>query len=122
MATVAVIGAGAVGSYYGARLALPGLGPIGANGLANLRDFQVPVAAYEDTTEEARLTVKWGGAFQACSIAQSPLDVVAWHGNYTPYKYDLRTLSPVGSVLVDHPAGRQGFRFRLQSAGSDWEL
>ncbi|WP_299394373.1 homogentisate 1,2-dioxygenase [Pelagibius sp.] len=94
---------GYVCENYGACLALPGLGPIGANGLANPRDFQVPVAAYEDTTEEARLTVKWGGAFQACSIAQSPLDVVAWHGNYTPYKYDLRTFSPVGSVLVDHP-------------------
>ncbi|NIA69284.1 homogentisate 1,2-dioxygenase [Pelagibius litoralis] len=94
---------GYVCENYGAAFNLPDLGPIGANGLANARDFQTPAAAFEDRAEEARLTVKWGGAFHACDIGQSPLDVVAWHGNYAPYKYDLKRFSPVNAVLFDHP-------------------
>ena len=88
---------------YGAKLTLPDRGPIGANCLANPRDFKTPVAAYEDKEHPCRLTVKWCGSFHRTEISQSPLDVVAWHGNYAPYKYDLRTYSPVGSVLFDHP-------------------
>ena len=87
---------------YGGALTLPERGPIGANCLANPRDFMTPVAAYEDRELPSRLTMKWGGAFWATDIAQSPLDVVAWHGNYAPYKYDLRRYSPVGPVLFDH--------------------
>ncbi len=87
---------------YGGGLTLPERGPIGANCLANPRDFLTPVAAYEDRDGPARLVVKWGGALWEADIAHSPLDVVAWHGNYAPYKYDLRRFSPVGPLLFDH--------------------
>jgi homogentisate 1,2-dioxygenase len=88
---------------YAAGFKLPDRGPIGANCLANPRDFLTPVAAYEDKEEPSTLYVKWGGELYATDIGQSPLDVVAWHGNYAPYKYDLRTFSPVGATLFDHP-------------------
>lgn len=89
---------------YGAKLTLPDRGPIGANCLANPRDFKTPVAAYEDKDGTmCRLTVKWCGTFHETHIDHSPLDVVAWHGNYAPYKYDLTTFSPVGAILFDHP-------------------
>ncbi|OCC01376.1 homogentisate 1,2-dioxygenase [Labrys sp. WJW] len=87
---------------YGGALTLPERGPIGANCLANPRDFLTPVAAYEDREVPSRLHVKWGGTLWSAAINQSPLDVVAWHGNYAPYKYDLRRYSPVGPVLYDH--------------------
>ena len=87
---------------YGGALTLPERGPIGANCLANPRDFLTPVAAYEDRDAPSTLTVKWGGSLWRTEIAHSPLDVVAWHGNYAPYKYDLRRYSPVGPVLFDH--------------------
>lgn len=88
---------------YGAKFTLPNRGPIGANCLANPRDFKTPVAAFEDVVKPSTLTVKWCGKFFSTAINQSPLDVVAWHGNYAPYKYDLRTFSPVGALLFDHP-------------------
>ena len=88
---------------YGSALTLPDRGPIGANCLANPRDFLTPVAAYEDREESSILFVKWGGELYSTEIGQSPLDVVAWHGNYAPYKYNLRHFSPVGAVLFDHP-------------------
>jgi homogentisate 1,2-dioxygenase len=87
---------------YGGGFTLPERGPIGANCLANPRDFLTPVAAYEDNETPSKLIVKWGGSLYATEIAGSPLDVVAWHGNYAPYKYDLRRFSPVGPVLYDH--------------------
>ena len=87
---------------YGGAFTLPERGPIGANCLANARDFLTPVAAYEDTDGPARMYVKWGGALWGCDLDHSPLDVVAWHGNYAPYKYDLRRYSPVGPILFDH--------------------
>ena len=87
---------------YGGAFTLPDRGPIGANCLANPRDFLTPVAAFEDTDDESRLFVKWGGVMWATVLDHSPLDVVAWHGNYAPYKYDLRRYSPVGPVLFDH--------------------
>jgi len=87
---------------YGGGFTLPERGPIGANCLANPRDFLTPVAAFEDRAEPTRLVVKWGGALWQTTLAQSPLDVVAWHGNYAPYKFDLRRYSPVGPVLFDH--------------------
>jgi homogentisate 1,2-dioxygenase len=88
---------------YGAKFTLPDRGPIGANCLANPRDFKTPQAAYEDKETPSSLTVKWCGKFYETRIGHSPLDVVAWHGNYAPYKYDLRTFSPVGALLFDHP-------------------
>lgn len=87
---------------YGGALTLPERGPIGANCLANPRDFLTPVAAYEDRDAPTKLMVKWGGSLWATEIAHAPLDVVAWHGNYAPYKYDLRRYSPVGPILFDH--------------------
>lgn len=87
---------------YGGAFTLPDRGPIGANCLANPRDFLTPVAAYEDKDTPSRLFVKWGGEMWTAHIDHSPLDVVAWHGNFAPYKYDLRRFSPVGPVLFDH--------------------
>ncbi|MDQ2801813.1 MAG: homogentisate 1,2-dioxygenase [Pseudomonadota bacterium] len=87
---------------YGGAFTLPERGPIGANCLANPRDFLTPKAAYEDREAPGRMYVKWGGTLWATDLARSPLDVVAWHGNYAPYKYDLRRFSPVGPLLFDH--------------------
>ena len=87
---------------YGGAFTLPERGPIGANCLANPRDFETPAAAYEDKEEPGRLVMKWGGEVFACEVRQSPLDVVAWHGNYAPCRYDLRRFSPVGPLLFDH--------------------
>ena len=93
---------GYVCENYGGALALPERGPIGANCMANPRDFLTPVAAFEDRDAPGRMIVKWGGNLWVADIAHSPLDVVAWHGNYAPYKYDLRRYAPVGPVLFDH--------------------
>ncbi len=87
---------------YGGSFTLPERGPIGANCLANPRDFLVPVAAFEDRDVESQLVLKWGGALWETTLDHSPLDVVAWHGNYAPYKYDLTRFSPVGPLLFDH--------------------
>ena len=94
---------GFVCENYGQKFELPGRGPIGANCMANPRDFKAPVAAFEDREVASTVTVKWCGQFHVTEIDQSPLDVVAWHGNYAPYKYDLRTYCPVGAILFDHP-------------------
>lgn len=94
---------GFVCENYGQKFDLPGRGPIGANCLANPRDFKCPVAAFEDREAHSRVVIKWCGTFHETWIDHSPLDVVAWHGNYCAYKYDLRTYSPVGSILFDHP-------------------
>jgi homogentisate 1,2-dioxygenase len=94
---------GYVCENYGGAFVLPDRGPIGANCLANARDFQAPVAAYEDLEKPCTLYVKWGGELFRCKLPHSPLDVAAWHGNYYPYKYDLRRFSPVGALLFDHP-------------------
>ena len=93
---------GYVCENYGGKFTLPERGPIGANCLANQRDFLTPVAAYEEDDAPHTLIVKWGGALWSTKLDHSPLDVVAWHGNYAPYKYDLRRFSPVGPLLFDH--------------------
>ena len=94
---------GFVCENYGLKFALPYRGPIGANCLANARDFKTPTAAFEDREVTSSVTVKWCGAFHRSTINHSPLDVVAWHGNYAPVKYDLRSFCPVGAILFDHP-------------------
>jgi homogentisate 1,2-dioxygenase len=94
---------GYVCENYGGAFTLPDRGPIGANCLANSRDFLTPVAAYEDIDAPHSLIVKWGGELHLTQIEHSPLDVAAWHGNYYPYKYDLRRFSPVGALMFDHP-------------------
>lgn len=88
---------------YGKRFELPGLGPIGANGLANPRDFQIPTAWFEQRAVQGTLVVKFGGKFFAAACDHSPFDVVAWHGNYAPYKYDLNKFNTINSVSFDHP-------------------
>ena len=88
---------------FGAALRLPDLGPIGSNGLANPRDFQTPVAWYEDSRGDFELVAKFAGRLWSAPIGHSPLDVVAWHGNNAPYKYDLRRFNTLGSVSFDHP-------------------
>ena len=94
---------GYVCENYGAKLTLPDRGPIGANCLANPRDFKTPVAYFEDRDDPCKITIRWCGRLYETTISHCPMDVVAWHGNYAPYKYDLRTYSPVGAILFDHP-------------------
>ena len=94
---------GYVCENYGAQFRLPELGPIGANGLANARDFLTPVAAYEDREGDFRIVAKFQGNLWEAEIDHSPLDVVAWHGNYAPYKYDLARFNTIGTVSFDHP-------------------
>jgi homogentisate 1,2-dioxygenase len=88
---------------YGALFQLPELGPIGANGLANSRNFFSPVAWYEECGVETESVVKFAGNLWATTLDHSPLDVVAWHGNYAPYKYDLARFMTLGTVSFDHP-------------------
>jgi homogentisate 1,2-dioxygenase len=94
---------GYVCENYGALFKLPDLGVIGSNGLANPRDFCTPVAAYEDREGTFELLAKFNGHLWKAAIGHSPLDVVAWHGNYAPYKYDLRRFNAIGSISYDHP-------------------
>jgi homogentisate 1,2-dioxygenase len=94
---------GYVCENYGAHLRLPDLGPIGSNGLANARDFSTPVAWYEEREGDFTLVAKFMGNLWSARIGHSPLDVVAWHGNDAPYKYDLRRFNVIGSISYDHP-------------------
>jgi homogentisate 1,2-dioxygenase len=94
---------GYVCENFGPAFRLPDLGPIGANGLANPRDFLAPVAWYEDVEGDFTLVTKFQGNLWSAAIGHSPLDVVAWHGNYAPYVYDLRRFNALGSVSYDHP-------------------
>jgi homogentisate 1,2-dioxygenase len=94
---------GYVCENYGAPFALPELGPIGANGLANSRDFLTPVAWYEERRVETESVVKFEGNLWSVTLDHSPLDVVAWHGNYAPYKYDLGRFMTIGTISFDHP-------------------
>jgi homogentisate 1,2-dioxygenase len=96
-------GRGYVCENYGLPFELPPRGPIGANGLANERDFLAPVAAYEDREEPVRLVQKFGGHLWVADYDHSPLDVIAWHGTYYPYKYDLARFMTIGSISFDHP-------------------
>jgi homogentisate 1,2-dioxygenase len=88
---------------FGAPFKLPDLGPIGSNGLANPRDFQTPRARYEDLDVQCELIGKFLDRLWVAQMDHSPLDVVAWHGNHAPYKYDLRRFNAMGSISYDHP-------------------
>ena len=96
-------GRGYVCENFGANFRLPDLGPIGANGLANPRDFLTPLARFEDVEGPHWLVAKFQGHLWSARMDHSPLDVVAWHGNYAPYKYDLRRFNAIGSISFDHP-------------------
>src|SRR5260370_12590685 len=88
---------------YGQAFRLPELGPLGANGLANPRDFQAPVAASEASQAPCTVVAKFQGNLWAAESPHSPLSVVAWHGNFVPYKYDLARFIVIGTISFDHP-------------------
>src|SRR6202034_3445026 len=88
---------------FGANFTLPERGPIGANGLANERDFLSPHAAFEERSYTVQVVNKFGGNLWAADYDHSPLDVVAWHGSYTPYKYDTASYMVIGTISFDHP-------------------
>jgi homogentisate 1,2-dioxygenase len=94
---------GYVAENHGLPFRLPDLGPIGANGLANPRDFEVPVASYEDRDEPTEVIQKYLGSLWTTTLDHSPLDVVGWHGNYVPCRYDLNRFNTIGTVSYDHP-------------------
>ncbi len=94
---------GYVCENHGAAFRLPDLGPIGANGLANPRDFEAPVAVFEDEDAPHQLIQKFQGQLWATTLDHSPFDVVAWHGNLCPYHYDLRRFNTINTVSFDHP-------------------
>ncbi len=98
---------GYVCENYGAHFRLPELGPIGSNGLANTRDFKTPVAAFEDASSEIavpyEIIKKYGGSLWSAHMPQSPFNVVAWHGNLAPFKYDTARFMTIGSISFDHP-------------------
>ena len=94
---------GYVCENYGAPFRLPDLGPIGSNGLANPRDFETPAAAFEDVDRPTECIQKYGGRLWTTTFDHSPLDVVAWHGNYAPCRYDTALFNTIGTVSYDHP-------------------
>jgi homogentisate 1,2-dioxygenase len=94
---------GYVAENQGAMFRLPELGPIGSNGLANARDFETPVAAYEDIDRPCEVIQKYQGALWTTTLDHSPLDVVAWHGNLAPCRYELARFNTIGTVSFDHP-------------------
>ncbi|KAJ3683118.1 hypothetical protein LUZ60_013345 [Juncus effusus] len=94
---------GYVAEIFGTHFRLPDLGPIGANGLASPRDFLVPKAWFEDKSYlDYTIIQKFGGELFTAKQDFSPFNVVAWHGNYVPYKYDLSKFCPFNTVLFDH--------------------
>ena len=94
---------GYVAENHGVPFRLPELGPIGSNALANARDFEAPVASFEDEDETTEVIQKSLGSLWHTTLDHSPLDVVAWHGNYAPYRYELSRFNVIGSISFDHP-------------------
>jgi homogentisate 1,2-dioxygenase len=95
--------AGYVAENHGALFRLPDLGPIGANGLANPRDFETPSAWFEDRDDPIEVVQKFLGTLWTTTLDHSPLDVVAWHGNLAPWRYDLSRFNTINTVSFDHP-------------------
>lgn len=100
---LSVVCQGYIGENFGSPYRLPELGPIGANGLAHPRHFMTPHAAFEETEGNFELIGKFAGELWSAEMNHSPLDVVAWHGNYVPFKYDLRKFNTINTVSFDHP-------------------
>lgn len=94
-------------TFTAGHFELPELGPIGSNCLANARDFQAPVASFTDdagsVSKPYTITAKFDGNLFSATQQHSPFDVVAWHGNYYPMKYDLGRFNTIGSISYDHP-------------------
>mmetsp|Transcript_19964 Transcript_19964/g.18132 ORF Transcript_19964/g.18132 Transcript_19964/m.18132 type:complete len:449 (+) Transcript_19964:1474-2820(+) len=94
---------------FSGHFELPSLGVIGSNGLANPRDFLIPTAWYEDIDNQSagenysyNLINKYMGKLFKRSLNHSPFDVVGWHGNYYPFKYDLKHFNTINTVSYDH--------------------
>ncbi|MDQ1156318.1 homogentisate 1,2-dioxygenase [Sphingomonas sp. SORGH_AS 950] len=94
---------GYVAENHGSLFRLPDLGPIGANGLGNPRDFETPVAWFEDRDEPTQVVQKFLGSLWTMTLGHSPLDVVSWHGNLAPWRYDLSRFNTINTVSFDHP-------------------
>lgn len=94
---------GFVFETYSGHYDLPELGPVGSYCLANVKDFEIPTAAYVDTDRDSDLLTKYGGTVYRTDYRGSIFNVAAWHGTYYPFKYDMAKFSPIGSLLVDHP-------------------
>jgi homogentisate 1,2-dioxygenase len=94
---------GYICEIFKGHFTLPDLGPIGSNGLANARDFEIPVATYEDKDCEFTVISKFGGEFFSCKYDYSIFNTVAWWGNYVPFKYDLGKFNTIGTISFDHP-------------------
>jgi homogentisate 1,2-dioxygenase len=94
---------GYVCENYGALFRIPDLGPIGSNGLANPRDFETPAAWFEDDDAPFDIVQKFAGKLWITTLSHSPFDVVAWHGNFAPCRYDLRRFNTINTVSFDHP-------------------
>jgi len=94
---------GYVCENYGSLFRLPELGPIGSNGLANSRDFESPSAAFVDDDTPHQIIQKFQGGLWTTTLEHDPFDVVAWHGNLAPYRYDLRRFNAINTVSFDHP-------------------
>ncbi|MGZ3793535.1 MAG: homogentisate 1,2-dioxygenase [Bdellovibrio sp.] len=107
---------GYVGENFGSPFRLPELGPIGANGLAHRRHFLTPMAAFEDKEGTFEVISKFNNEWWSAEMNHSPLDVVAWHGNYVPFKYDLRKFNTINTVSYDHP---DPSIFTVLTSGSD---
>ncbi|THU86654.1 homogentisate 1,2-dioxygenase [Dendrothele bispora CBS 962.96] len=93
---------GYIQEIYGSHYTLPELGPLGGHGLANPRDFEHPVASFDIDQSPWEVVYKVMGQLHACHQGHTPFDVVAWHGNYLPYKYALEKFVNVGSISKDH--------------------
>ncbi|CDY46790.1 BnaCnng14590D [Brassica napus] len=92
------------------EIVLPDLGPIGSLAtrvlmvfLAAPRDFLAPTAWFEEGLRpDFTIVHKFGGELFTAKQDFSPFNVVAWHGNYVPYKYDLQKFCSYNTVLIDH--------------------
>lgn len=94
---------GWISEVYKGHFVIPDLGPIGSNGLANERDFEIPTAAYDDDVSEWTIYSRFAGKTFKYTQDHSPFDVVAWHGNYYPFRYDLNKYNTIGTISYDHP-------------------
>jgi len=94
---------GYVCENFGAAFRLPELGPIGSNGLANARDFEAPTAWFEETSGAYEIVKRYGGRLWRATQAHSPFNVVAWHGNLAPCRYELARFMTINTVSFDHP-------------------
>lgn len=94
---------GWISEVYKGHFVIPDLGPIGSNGLANERDFEIPSAAYDDEVAEWTIYCRFSGKTFLYKQDHSPFDVVAWHGNYYPFRYDLNKYNTIGTISYDHP-------------------